>query len=43
MIFDIDMIRNVYEQLPKKIEQAKNVLQTPPHAYRENSLCPSFA
>lgn len=29
MIFDIDLIRNVYAHLPEKIEQAKTVLQRP--------------
>lgn len=29
MIFDIDMIRNVYSNLPEKIKHAKNVLQRP--------------
>ena len=29
MIFDIDMIRKVYDSLPEKIKQAKDVLQRP--------------
>ena len=29
MIFDIDMIRKVYEQLPAKVQQVKDVLQRP--------------
>ncbi|SFK73701.1 aconitase [Porphyromonadaceae bacterium KH3CP3RA] len=29
MVFDIDMIRKVYEHLPEKIQQAKDVLQRP--------------
>ncbi|MDY9918709.1 MAG: aconitate hydratase [Proteiniphilum sp.] len=29
MVFDIDMIRKVYEHLPEKIKQAKDILQRP--------------
>ncbi len=29
MAFDIDMIRNVYEQLPEKVRKAKEILQRP--------------
>ena len=29
MIFDIEMIRNVYEQLPNKVKKVKSVLQRP--------------
>lgn len=29
MVFDIDMIRKVYDNLPEKIRQAKNLLQRP--------------
>lgn len=29
MVFDIDMIRKVYDQLPEKIKQAKEILQRP--------------
>ncbi len=29
MIFDIDMIREVYEDLPAKIKQVKEILQRP--------------
>jgi len=29
MIFDIDIIRKVYEQLPEKIKQVREALQRP--------------
>jgi len=43
MIFDIDMIREVYSQLPEKIEAGKKETRPPLNVNRKNFICAPFA
>ena len=41
MIFDLDLIKEVYSRIPARIEAARKVQETP-NSHRKNTVFPSY-